>query len=97
MTTALRTWEQALADEAAGLVYRRPLGPAVPGLNTDGLGYIRDDLLARAAGAEKQALGAWEVGNMGLVQRCEGAAHACRDAARQIVTYALMPNWMVTE
>jgi hypothetical protein len=34
---------------------------------------------------------------MGLVQRAEGAAHARREAARQIVAYALTERWSVTE
>lgn len=83
-------------DHFAGLRYLTPLGPEVPGLDSTGLGFIRDDLLAYAAGSEQQAEEALAAGNVGLAQRCGGAATACRDAAAQIVRYALDPTWGVT-
>jgi uncharacterized protein YllA (UPF0747 family) len=95
--TARRSWEERFADHAAGLIYLDPLGPAVPGLNADGLRWILDDLNGIAATFERQAREAWDAGNMGLVQRAEGAAHARREAARQIVAYALTERWSVTE
>lgn len=84
---------QSYVDHVAGLRYLERLGPDVPALNAAGLGYVRDDLLARAAAAEAQADQAFTDRNLGLVQRCEGTAHACRDAAAQIVRYALDPAW----
>jgi hypothetical protein len=70
-------------------------GPPLPALTVQGLAYVRDDLLARAAGAEQQEADAWAAGNVSLAQRCGGTASACRDAARQIVRYALDPAWSV--
>jgi hypothetical protein len=67
--------------------------PAVPGLNSDGLGYIRDDLLRRAAAADRQGAEAMARGNLSLMQRCGGEAHALRSAAQAIVLYALDPTW----
>jgi hypothetical protein len=58
-----------------------------------GLDYVRSDLLARAAAAEAQAEQAYADRDLSLVQRCDGIAGACRDAAEQIVRYALDPTW----
>lgn len=87
------TVPQRYLDHEAGLRYLNRLGPELPALNAAGLGYIRDDLLARAAAAEAQAERAYTDRNLGLVQRCDGIAHACRDFAAQIVRYALDPAW----
>jgi hypothetical protein len=92
-----RTWEERMADHNSGLRYVEPLGPALPPLNPAAQRYLRDDLLARAAGAEKQADDAWAAGNPQLGQRCGGIADACRDFAKQTVTYALDPAWGVHE
>jgi hypothetical protein len=67
--------------------------PAVPGLTSAGLGYVRDDMLRRAANADRQAAEAAGHGNYGLMQRCGGEASALRDAARDIVRYACDPCW----
>lgn len=67
--------------------------PAVPGLDSTGLGFIRDDCLARAASAERQGAEAAAAGNYFLAQRCGGEASALRNVAAQIVAYALIPNW----
>jgi hypothetical protein len=83
------------ADHASGLIYLDRLGPELPTLNARGLGYVRDDLLARAAGADAQAKANPE--NFTLVTICETTARTCREVAAQIVTYSLTPTWMVTE
>jgi hypothetical protein len=67
--------------------------PAVPGLDSIGLNHVRDDMLASAARAEKQAAEAMTDGNLGLAQRCGGEADALRRAAAQLVAYALIPTW----
>lgn len=90
-------WRQLFADERSGLRYRDRIGPALPALNGEGLGYVRDDLLARAAHAERQAAQAWSDGEVTLASRCDGIASGCRDAAAQIVTYSLDPAWSVPE
>jgi hypothetical protein len=95
MTTL--TGIRVLDDAATGLRYLSPLGPHLPGLDSAGLAYVRDDLLRRAAGAEQQARDAWDERNIGLVQRCEGIASTCRETARQLVRYCTDPAWMVTE
>lgn len=95
--TVKRAYEERLADHAAGLVYLFPLGPAVPGLNAEGLRWILDDLTRHAASSERQGREAFDAGNMGLCQRAEGAAYARREIARQIVTYALSERWGVGE
>lgn len=82
-------------DHAAGLRYMEPLGPALPALNASGLGYVRDDLLARAAGADAQAKA--NADNFTLVTICETQARVCREVAAQIVTYSLTPTWSVVE
>lgn len=84
-------------DHVSGLRYYDRIGPALPALNAAGLGYVRDDCLARAVTATRQAEQAWQEGNIGLVQRCEGIASAMRDTAAQIVAYALDPAWQHTE
>jgi hypothetical protein len=84
---------RSYVDHVAGLRYLDRLGPDLPALNAAGLGYVRDDLLARAAAAEAQAEQAFTAGNLGLTQRADGIASACRDAAAQIVRYALDPAW----
>lgn len=83
-------------DHAAGLIYFDRLGPAVPALTAAGLGYVRDDLLARAAGAEAQGATAQDKGDWTLAAVCAGQARTCREAAKQIVTYSLN-GWGVTE
>lgn len=92
--TPLHPQRDRWADHNAGLIYLDRLGPVLPTLNASGLGYIRDDLLARAAGAEAQANANPE--NFTLVVACEAQARVLREAAHQIVTYALN-GWGVTE
>lgn len=91
--TPLRRWEQARADQDAGLIYEARLGPELPAPNVSAIAYLRDDFLARAAGAEEQEAQAWEAGNSQLAQRCGGIATTCRDFAKQLTAYAVDPRW----
>lgn len=83
------------ADHASGLRYLWRIGPAVPGLDSTGLGYVRGDLLARAASSEAQGRAAGEAGNFTLQTICETTARICRETAAQVLTYALTPTWSV--
>jgi hypothetical protein len=84
---------QSYVDHITGLRYLTRLGPELPVLNVIGLDYVRSDLLARAAAAERQVEQALTERNLSLVQRCDGIARACRETAAQIVRYALDPTW----
>jgi hypothetical protein len=96
-TASISRYEQARADDARGLRYFESIGPKLPTLDATALMYLRDDLLARAACAEEQAAGALEVGSLGLLQRCEGIAGACREFAAQIARYCTDPAWQGQE
>jgi hypothetical protein len=69
--------------------------PALPGLNSAGLGYVRDDMLARAAAAEQQGADAEAAGNRTLADMCAGESRALRGAAENLVRYALHASWQV--
>jgi hypothetical protein len=82
-------------DHASGLRYLWRIGPVIPGLDSLGLGHIREDLLARAASSEAQGKAAGEAGNFTLETICQTTARVCRETAAQVVTYALTPTWAV--
>lgn len=96
MTTPaqLSTADELWLDHATGLRYLAPIGPELPILNVEGLGYVRSDALARAAAAEAQSSAPDTPSHVALY--CAGEAKALREFAAQIVRYALNPAWGVT-